>query len=924
MIRLPLPGEFVGPYRIIRLIGQGGMGAVYLAEQDSRQVAVKILTSAELSNRLRFEREAQIAASVDQHPNVVRVLGAGADPVPYICSEYIAGEGLDRHVENGPASLEDVLRWTEAIARATQHLHDRGLLHRDIKAANVLRRAADGEVLLTDFGLASGLDMEALTLSGEVLGTPYAMAPEQFQGDRNALSPATDVWALGVLLYELLCGQRPFQAQTAVALTAAISMNEIKPPSEVIPALPESVDVIVQRCLEKDPKQRYPSAAALADDLALLGSGGTVSAPLPIGRWLVKAALGIALLAIAGFVLWLAAANDRLNARLGEKETALRQKALELNTDFIRHLAGHLDFEAPASCSREGAVQAALAALEDLQSVASQEPNSLLRPRALARVASFRASGPGQLIDLCARLDGFRPPLPAGHGWTGRVRLVEASIALKEGHAKRARGLLKDSVQSEKLRQLRALAGARLKWDRPSEALSRLSIGVGSGPIAQLLRRGRAELRRKLFAAALSRGAREARVSEDKELSAARDLWLNAEDGCGRSEQEAWERWESGLSTELRRAEKLSEEQIWFISGLRSRSYREPSYHDPKLSPMQRQQVAEFFYARADIPRALYHYLKLQQERPKLKLPMILRPGALEAWLRKQFLLEQGQEDQGVCQRLMLEASRAGYLCGEARSRALSAFLRMGLLVKAVSQAPIDPYARLWRGLGPRLWLSPTFPNRLDRRETAKQSIKDLSFALEHPLPEALRGYALFVRARDRGYLAQSIEDLKPAWVDLLAGLKLTTPLRGYGHELFYELGLLSKLSPERHEANFGPWEAFYRERHRKTISKNLDAPPYQNAPLFRMQDFAFELAMSELERARAAVAKRFDHWKVVELACRRSLNWQFSQVAVKDIHEALWKLNRRDEATALRRRYWDSLKQHVQAKLKHREAVWK
>jgi serine/threonine-protein kinase len=283
-----LPG-----YDILGRLGAGGMGVVYKARQHSlnRVVALKLIRPdvvAGLRERARFRREAEAAARL-RHPHVVQVHEIGEHAgQPFAVLELVEGHTLAKEVAAGPLSMREAAVLVEKVARAVQHAHDNGILHRDLKPGNVLV-AADGTPKVADFGLARWLGSPSdRTASGEVLGTPKYMAPEQAAGQLEQLSPATDVYALGTILYELLTGQPAFHGRTPLETLERVRTQEPTAPRRLRRELPRDLEAICLKCLEKSPSARYASAAALADDLKRWLSGEpTVARPLswPLRVW---------------------------------------------------------------------------------------------------------------------------------------------------------------------------------------------------------------------------------------------------------------------------------------------------------------------------------------------------------------------------------------------------------------------------------------------------------------------------------------------------------------------------------------------------------------------------------------------------------------------------------------------------------------
>ena len=275
------PPDRIGPYRIEREIGRGGMGVVYLAERDDpnfrQRVALKLLRGNTTDGRAdigRFLTERRLLASLE-HPHIARLFDGGVttDGLPYYTMAYCEGGSLAQRLRvTGALPIEEALRIVRQLAAALAAAHARGVVHRDVKPANVLFDA-DGSVRLTDFGIAKLLDDEA-TRTGAVLGTIAYLAPEQVAS--GAIDRRTDLWSLGVTLYEMLCGRRPFEGSSYAAVMHAIMSVEPEPLNERVPAIPATVDALVGRLLQKDPALRPESADAV---IRALDGAGSTSAP---------------------------------------------------------------------------------------------------------------------------------------------------------------------------------------------------------------------------------------------------------------------------------------------------------------------------------------------------------------------------------------------------------------------------------------------------------------------------------------------------------------------------------------------------------------------------------------------------------------------------------------------------------------------
>ncbi len=308
-----LPVVSVPGYELLGVLGQGGMGVVYQARQLSlgRIVALKVLPNPEHAGPdalQRFEAEAKAVARL-QHPHVVQVYEVGRQQgLPYFSMEYCEGGSLDNRLDGTPWQPDRAAALVEILARAVHAAHGAGVVHRDLKPGNVLL-AADGMPKVTDFGLAKRLDVEGQTRTGAVMGTPCYMSPEQAGGRGKEVGPATDVYALGVILYELLTGRPPFKGATDYDTIMQVIADEPVPVRRLQPRVSRDLETVCHKCLEKDPARRYASAAALAEDLGRFLAREPILAR-PIGgterlwRWCRRHPGLAALVAACPIVAW--------------------------------------------------------------------------------------------------------------------------------------------------------------------------------------------------------------------------------------------------------------------------------------------------------------------------------------------------------------------------------------------------------------------------------------------------------------------------------------------------------------------------------------------------------------------------------------------------------------------------------------------
>ncbi len=283
-----LSGDMVrfGDFDLLHEIGRGGMGIVYKARQLSlnRIVAIKMILQGRFATPddvERFQREAQAAAKLE-HPHIVVVHEVGRYGDQHFFSmEYVEGLSLAELARRGPLPPRRAAQYTQQVAEAVHFAHQNGVLHRDIKPSNVLIDNR-GRARVMDFGLARHVDRsQQLTVTGQILGTPAYMAPEQITNRRGELGPACDVYGLGALLYELLTGQPPFKGRDCFETLMHVLDLEPTLPRHLNPNVPHELELICLKCLEKDPQQRYASAEDVTDDLARYLSGDSISLSSP-------------------------------------------------------------------------------------------------------------------------------------------------------------------------------------------------------------------------------------------------------------------------------------------------------------------------------------------------------------------------------------------------------------------------------------------------------------------------------------------------------------------------------------------------------------------------------------------------------------------------------------------------------------------
>jgi WD40 repeat protein len=335
-----------GDYELLHEIARGGMGVVYKARhrQLDRLVALKMILAGSLAGEddvRRFHAEAEAAAQLD-HSGIVPVHEVGEiEGLRYLAMAYVDGCSLKQRLTEGPLLPSEAAELAASIAEAIDYAHSRGIIHRDIKPANVLLDTT-GKPRVTDFGLAKRLGQDSgLTATGQIIGTPNYMPPEQARGNSEEIGPLADVYSLGASLYHLLTGRPPFQAATIVDTLAQVVTQEPARPREINPAIPQDLETICLKCLEKVPARRYRSAGDVAGELRRFLAGLPIAAR-PVGRaertwrWCRRnpafagaLAMGVLVL-VLGLLTWHLQNQSRASRHAAEQAAKIAQQSQEL------------------------------------------------------------------------------------------------------------------------------------------------------------------------------------------------------------------------------------------------------------------------------------------------------------------------------------------------------------------------------------------------------------------------------------------------------------------------------------------------------------------------------------------------------------------------------------------------------------------
>jgi tetratricopeptide (TPR) repeat protein len=505
-------GRRVGHYRIVRPLGRGGMGAVYLAvrddEQFHKQVAIKML-KFELDGGpavARFRHERQILAHLE-HPNIARLLDGGATEhgTPYIVLEYVEGVPITEWCERQRLSVEQRLQLFRRVCDAVQYSHQHLIVHRDLKPGNILV-TSDGVPKLLDFGIAKLLDADTpvpvATATGALLMTPDYVSPEQVRGD--AVSTATDVYALGAVLYELLTGQRAHRLERydAIEIARVVCDTEIRPPSVFGDRrLRGDLDTIVLKAMQKDASRRYASAAELSEDIRRHLDGLPVTARpdtslYRTAKFVRRHWIGVSATAAVVVSLGIGVAVSLQQARIAQRRFA---QVRELANTFLFRLYDQVEPLPGSTTVRASIVETARTYLDGLAGEAGNDRDLTLElAQAYERLGGVqgrtRSANLGQLdnarrsfqqaLDLYARLGVNAASPPDLRRGAARVLLAFSNMEADAYHeivaeplARRALDLLQDPAPDPDTRVLRAsgatsLGEIRLKQGHAADALA--------------------------------------------------------------------------------------------------------------------------------------------------------------------------------------------------------------------------------------------------------------------------------------------------------------------------------------------------------------------------------------------------------------------------------------------------------------------
>jgi tetratricopeptide (TPR) repeat protein len=516
-----LSGRRFGRYDVISEIARGGMGVVYRAQDPrlGRVVALKVLkdgVAASEKQVRRFKRETEAVAKL-HHPNIVAVHDVGCeDGRHFFTMDYIEGEPLDEKIRRGPIDPPEALLIAEQIARAIHHAHEQGVIHRDLKPANVLLDKR-GVPKITDFGLAKNVDhLSAMTKTGAAVGTPFYMPPEQARGDAKRIDRRVDVYAIGVLLFEMLTGDLPFDGETTVEVYNKILSDDAPRPSAINARVDAEIDGIVGKAMAKERDDRYPTALALAEDIRRKLEGKAVQGRAPsalrvaarrarrAGPMIAAAAGGVLLLGLAVTTVWV------LNRRHAEE---LEQAAVKTDLERFRERVREAGDEADAL--RQRALGAAGdGRLKEARGFIDEAERLIASPDGWIAELHFREQNEARARALVAEFQSSRQKPLLRDLSLARARVLGAAPDGAEDETERAyeRALAIDPQSIDAHMEKARFLIARAKYEQAVDELGRV-LDLRPGDLEALFQRGLAYEAMRMFA----RAAEEYRALEARE-----------------------------------------------------------------------------------------------------------------------------------------------------------------------------------------------------------------------------------------------------------------------------------------------------------------------------------------------------------------------------------------------------------------------
>lgn len=805
----PQVGQTLGAYRLTRVLGRGAMGIVYGAELKGIEYALKlVLQESDPEAIQRFEIEAQALAAVDRHPNIVRIHKYERTGLHrYFILDLIDGESLDRRLLSGAfTKLHDCVTIARKMASALAHIHKHNIVHRDLKSANILLRHEDGEAFLSDFGLVKRLDFATMTKEGESLGTPQTMSPEQIQGE--PLDARSDIWSLGVVLYEMSTGRLPFQSEKLVELGQKIVEQEPDLPQSINPNIPDDLQSIILKCLAKDPEQRYPDAKRLERDcqaflngqpLSIAGAKKTSSKTKSLLKILV---LLVFILLPLGIYL----ALDFQKEENWKGATSLSLLELKKFTDEIEtrelevygaYLFNQSKLQFPQSIDWKKIVEDNEALLEPLQNfdknmAMAAELGLEKSKKAVLKKESYRRS---IRVAVCSRAlenlrasNGQKLSSAQQKAIPKPFRVVSSAyqaMLLKKWDEARTH-FEKATMKDQDIAQLGRLGLALIEFQQEKWTALRfacdplLEKNSKLSPFAAILRE---RATKEEFLALLTK-----KNSRPSQLFKSAALWRGQ--SSIKEDEVFWSGFQSELQSRFKSQAKTERARLQLLviyKNLKALRKLNSQLRLPKLDRATHLSAASQALRAEDRAQAYYHYLQVRSLDPSFQLPVGFRIEDIPKVMTLAFAERNSKKSLKLWFKMVLAASRAGLFVPVVSDEWIIRLYKDGVLDREVSENSDDPAARYWRGLA---W---TCANSLPDREKAQALLKkcfnDFSFAIDSKkMSDTFTAMALTERVNCRNQMSNYSETIGDSLADLRRATKMPHPCPDQIYALLFDI----------------------------------------------------------------------------------------------------------------------------------------
>lgn len=857
-VQLPQVGSEIEGYQLTALLGKGGMGAVFKAVKPGLNgevltFAIKFILTADARSLERFEREAQAVAAVDRHPNIISIKSyLRWQGLPCLVFDFVEGEGLDDYMEGNSLTLRQSTKIVETIASALKHSHEKDILHRDLKPANVMIRKGDGQVFLTDFGLARLSGASALTGSQDMLGTPHYMSPEQAGSEHDLLGPCTDIWALGVIYYELVTGTRPFEGDTTVELITKIMFSEPRRPSSLNDDLPKTVDAVILKALRKEPGRRYSSAGEFLEECQRVLMGESVQAsvvsaiPLRLSglfRRYGRRVIGVLVFTIVALALlllvWWHFHTQDENRKAFQSKVQKEYSRLETTDKRFRRikdvalLKSLMKDDSGDKRSTVVFLGSQIKSIEALRALKNEGAANDFEDAFYERVSKQNWR---ELSDYSELYQGLNAQDFASTGslskswkiWLQGARLLRSGDY--GGAVAKFEKLLDGTGEIIAFSYFAIGLAESLRGDWESAVLafegSLEGLGENSQETKELVMRCLLGAREESYLGVLLSLGDEDRLKRIQEQL--RGLTLSEWEEVNRK---LHERFDKLVETKLKRS-------VLIYRQLKACAQLNSNLHCPEPPVKLHRELAAIARRTGDISQALYHKLRLQRLDPSSSR------GVLSNDDLRQLILDVGffKRDLEKAFLLTLAVSRAGLYVPYLREDWCEALDKKGIFDREVLKNPNDPYPRFWRAMAP---LRPRSKAKVEER------MNDIDLVLKNAqCREHFRAVMYQRRSAIQREQAKSLSSSESAKIarllesglkDVSIALKLNHPAPD---KLYNEMCLLYEEYPKAlHTPDFLKewvtnselWAAEIEKRYQGTLNNTLAKDRDEDVPLLPM-----------------------------------------------------------------------------------------